>query len=551
MANTIGDKTNFLAEVTKMDRNTPGDGLLFDAIHQQLVNNDANLKQGLTDETNARLSLQAETTSELTDLKKLKHNNFIYNISTDNFPVLTANRRYPTRKKHNIQVGFLGDSYGWAQGADIYDDGTVEYSVHQQYPYANGFVDKLRKHLEDKFDWYKNMVRFGTTAQDLTGDPNLFNTEEIDNILRINHKWKVVSGAYGYYNTAVIGTNAGWFDYASVFGYEINRQRFGTGLMIMNPDGGVAEFYVDMEHHARRIYFSAVRDTTCGKIKIKLHNNNLGAFNLYTAQTTGHNVSNMYYKQKVDYPKIYTVAGGTETLLDHSEYVIDDTGIVIDLYKDSASMDQIYCVDYGAKQKARVVFSYAGANASATGTNIMLRGIIFDCNILMNFSMGGHSTGAWLGLEASYSDGATDHLNQIVFNVKFAPTLIIVQAPIVNEYLRQTSIAQFKSNLTAIKAKFAVFTPDPDYLFMAIMGDKTKQYEAGAQSAITYEDYFTALKEWCDINSHGLVDTNEHFKYLVDNGLDYDLLYDDDYHPSAFANAIIIEDLITTIDQIM
>ena len=54
MANTIGDNTNFLAEVVKMDRNTPGDGLLFDNIHQQLVNNDAYLNEEL-------LSYKAET----------------------------------------------------------------------------------------------------------------------------------------------------------------------------------------------------------------------------------------------------------------------------------------------------------------------------------------------------------------------------------------------------------------------------------------------------------------------------------------------------------
>ncbi|ERI90998.1 hypothetical protein HMPREF1982_03560 [Clostridiales bacterium oral taxon 876 str. F0540] len=480
----------------------------------------------------------------------------LVNIKTSSFPVLTANRRGATKKKSNIQILCLGDSHGWGQGASGYDNGDAYFNVHQQYPYSNGFFDILRKHIEEKLDWYKNSLIFTTGLQNTAPDTSTFNFEGIESINRINHNWKIISGVYGYWNTPKLGTSIDdWFFSLNEFGYETARQKLYDGVMSMARDTNEkAEFVLDMENHAQRVYIGLCRDSSSAKMKISLRDNNMGALeqNLegYSSK------SNYFYGQPSGYPLVYTVQNGIHTPLPTSEYTIDNTGIVIDTYSNTTtSFDCIYCIDFGSKQKARLVVQIAGQNANATANAALaLRGIIFDANNIINASMGGHTTGAWLGTEASFSGETNPHIDTLLQSIPFTPTLAIIQAPIVNEYLNQTPLATFTSNLTTVINKLNNHKSDGskkmDVLFLTTLGNKAKEYLGEAQSAIKYENYFNALKNYCVTNNYGLIDCDSYFKNLAKN-MDYELFYDDDNHPSAYANDVIGKELIRTIDMLI
>lgn len=130
----------------------------------------------------------------------------------------------------------------------------------------------------------------------------------------------------------------------------------------------------------------------------------------------------------------------------------------------------MYAIDFGMKQTGEVVFRLAaerwengtrenGTRESAPnsrcgkpqGGKAVLRGVIPDLNRIRNFAMGGHTVGQWLGDgTASFNDGPDGHLDELLRYVAFKPALAVIQAPVVNEYLRQTPIRDFEAALETL-----------------------------------------------------------------------------------------------------
>jgi|GEM_PF-1226931 len=334
-----------------------------------------------------------------------------------------------------------------------------------------------------------------------------------------------------------------------------------AGAKVYQSKINTAMFRVEMKDSVRKVYIGAQKGPTCGKFEVFFSDENNGITNAGLLSLDRRNTANAFYPAVSGYPKVYKVVDGSHTLLSSPEVVINTGNVVIDTYATSAS-ECVYCIDYGLKQKGDLYFGYAGANGSATnftttgGTAygspvIKLRGIIFGGNNVRNFSIGAAAVGSWL------NDGSPHYIDEILNYVPFTPTLAVVQAPIVNEYLAQTSIATFKSNLAALVTKLnnhknSGGTKKTDFLFLSTIGDKTIQYQGAGHSAINYSDYFVALKEFCEVNNYGLIDFNEYFQDSVDKGmLDYELLYDDQIHPSSFANEFIGGIISNVIDLLM
>lgn len=146
MANTIGDNTNFLAEVVKMDRNTPGDGLLFDNIHQQLVNNDAYLNEEL-------LSYKAENTTKVEAHYILGLTDTGATLGAINACPIGGTVQFKSGKRYTL--GSLGTIAKQItidfNGAEISLDGTGDFIVYQPANSSDRAEFKPPKIINAKF----------------------------------------------------------------------------------------------------------------------------------------------------------------------------------------------------------------------------------------------------------------------------------------------------------------------------------------------------------------------------------------------------------------
>ncbi|WP_208559059.1 SGNH/GDSL hydrolase family protein [Marinilactibacillus kalidii] len=476
---------------------------------------------------------------------------YTHNISTDNFPVLTAGRR--SRKTTDMEIIELGDSHGWGQGAtgNEWEEGQPVYSIHNPPITSRGFYEILNEHLNNKFAMYKSMITFSgfSSAGEVTKvqvnrkkqeTPNK-NTDHLE--VLTGRVYVVPSLALQSAEDATFYSRVARND-VSHFGYSNVRQKMARGFYAFGLEGAIPfKLSIQMKEYARKMYMGVVKTSQACKIKIYFSPEN-------TPQTT----SGEYYKNASGFPKIFRMVNGAAVECTSSEALVTGGVISIDTYS-ASSQDVIYCIDWGFKQKGEVLIEYNGfvpasSNFPALGSRAFhLRGIMFDRNIASNYSMGGHTTGGWLGTEASYQDAAYDHIAEILRYASFTPYLSIIQAPIVNEYLRQTPIATFKNNLAAIVNRLKnhrsnVSGRGTDVLFLSTIGSRTQEFGTD-KAMIKYDAYFTALKEFCSDNKHGYIDFRQLFKDNVAQGLiDYQLLYHDSNHPSPFVHEFIGNELI-------
>ncbi|MDI4647061.1 SGNH/GDSL hydrolase family protein [Cohnella hashimotonis] len=166
--------------------------------------------------------------------------------------------------------------------------------------------------------------------------------------------------------------------------------------------------------------------------------------------------------------------------------------------------------------------------------------------------------GQWLGDGTpSFNDDSQPHVDQLLHYVPFTPTFVVIQAPIVNEYLRQTPLAVFWDNLLTLTGKLRRhFNADgedrTDLLLLTTPGDKRIAFEGAPSAAIGYEDYYETLRAFSRTSGFGLIDFAKYFADCVHQGLlDYELLFDDPIHPSPFVNEFIACKLGQAIDLLM
>ncbi|MGL5667739.1 MAG: hypothetical protein ACRDD9_16585 [Shewanella sp.] len=247
-------------------------------------------------------------------------------------------------------------------------------------------------------------------------------------------------------------------------------------------------------------------------------------------------------------PTVHLVSTN-HNLIAASAVSFDGTGVVIDTSQRTVGVDEelIYRIDWGSKQVGDLYLT-SQLDHNDDNVNIQTRGVIFDNNKIANFAMGAHTVGAWIGSEQSNAGEIRNHLADILNYTPVRPSHILTQIPFVNEYIKQTPIAQFKANLTAfvntLKAHLSSSNNynfnQPDFMFFTSIRDKTIAFEGAAESAITYDMYSNAAREFCDDFGHAFIDCEKELFRLVSSGrIDYQRLYSDNIHPSDFANSVI------------
>ncbi|HOJ10997.1 MAG TPA: hypothetical protein PK733_10450 [Clostridiales bacterium] len=250
--------------------------------------------------------------------------------------------------------------------------------------------------------------------------------------------------------------------------------------------------------------------------------------------------------------------------------------IIIDTSDDiNAGHEEFYIIDFRQKKKGTVKISIAGPGKYNTkkhpATNsevLMSRGMLCgNMDLFRNWSMGGHSTGAWLGQEESYWKDTENHIDDAIRYMTASVKSVVIQAPLVNEWLKQTPVDIFKTRLTNIIEMLQC----RDVIILTTLGLKDKEFGAFGEdisgnnennnkndsesSKISFEQYSLAVQEWAKsqpVSEHYNITFIDCRKYLMDfvykGILRPDDLYINNGHPSPAANEIIADMLITAIN---
>ena len=262
--------------------------------------------------------------------------------------------------------------------------------------------------------------------------------------------------------------------------------------------------------------------------------------------------------KRTGYPKAgYIDTAGREVEVP-GEVTVDEFGVLMDTYIPfDGGQDIVYWIDWGCRVHGRLVLMDGGNASGGTNLGLLLRGVMCDNNEFTNFSMGGHTVAAWNGDAPSFNDAAHDHLGDILAYAKTTVSTLLVEAPIVNEYLAQTPIATFKSGLVqTITRCVAVGNYEgvlqTDVLLFTTMGGRDLEFEGAASAAITYDMYSAAVREVALAQNVGFLDGRQMLKDLVRRGVvDANKLFADNNHPSGFANDLLARLLMDTMQEIM
>lgn len=305
---------------------------------------------------------------------------------------------------------------------------------------------------------------------------------------------------------------------------------------------------IEMPTPARVIYVAVQHQANGGKLRVAFTDSISGG-----AALRPYVNPNVAYRQNANgfMPKfnsgvsVHIVKSG-HVLESAAKATVDSYGVQIDTSEISGggTEEVIYRIDLGCKQQGAC---YLQAICT-TGQNVKTRGVVFDNNKVVNLSMGAHTVGAWVGSQSSNAAETRSHIDDILNYTPVRPSNVIVQLPIVNEYIKQNSIASFKTALATLVDKFNThlaasnnynFEP-PDFVFFTSLRNKEIAFESAAESSITYDMYTQAAREFCADNNHAFVDCEAELMRLVSGGrVDYERLYNDSNHPSDYANEVI------------
>ena len=242
------------------------------------------------------------------------------------------------------------------------------------------------------------------------------------------------------------------------------------------------------------------------------------------------------------------VVGPGHTLASASKAFVDSLGVVIDTSEISGggTEEVIYRIDLGSKQIGNC---YLSAQC-ASGESVKTRGVIFDNNKIVNVAEGAHTVGAWLGEESSNASETRDHVADILNYCPIRPSHVITQIPFVNEYIKQTPIATFKTRLSTFVNRHVSHMSSSnnynnvgvDFMFFTSLRERENLFEGVGESTIKYSDYVNAAREFCEDNGYAFVDCESELIRLVESGrIDYERLFNNNAHPSDFANRAIFE----------
>lgn len=327
------------------------------------------------------------------------------------------------------------------------------------------------------------------------------------------------------------------------------------GTRIYPKAAAVGLMTIDMREPARVMYISVIGQGTAGigRLRVGFTPNITSGFKPMQAIDTGAVKDNAANEWAWKFPtglNAVLLVNSNGVLTATTAVVADADGILIDL--DNTITDAgvrgeyIYRIDLGGRMQGRIYLELGDVSTDF----VEFRGVVFDNNKVSNFSEGGHSVGAWLGDEASFNDPIRDHVADVLNYTPVQPSHIITQVPFVNEFLLQTPIATFKTRLQDFVDRFDNHLTAAaginfnlvgvDHLFFTSLRNREIAFAAAAPGTITYDDYVTAVREFCEANDHAFVDCEAEIFRVVDSGrVDFDRMYNNSNHPSDLANEII------------
>jgi hypothetical protein len=326
-----------------------------------------------------------------------------------------------------------------------------------------------------------------------------------------------------------------------------------TGTRVYRSYYGEAVMTLDMKTPARLMVLTLGHKNYGAKVKIELLSNQSGSndgSNPLTTETVSALGNTNIYGNAVPKVYVHTAADVNSALAVASSSVvtISSSSIIIDTGNTTMNPFVNYIIDFGEKKQGTLRLTHMGQGAATTTRPILGSQVIIfkgallgNRDLLRNWSMGGHTLGAWLGEEASYWNETRDHVADALSYMSGALQAAIIQAPIVNEYLKQTPIATFKTRLDTLKTRLGT----DNILIFSTIGQNAKEYGTDA-AAIKYNDYFNAVKEWAEAKGGNVTFFNgrDFIKdYVAKNNIPTSLLFLNDAHPSALTNELLYKAL--------
>lgn len=300
------------------------------------------------------------------------------------------------------------------------------------------------------------------------------------------------------------------------------------------------------ENPCRVIYLAVNRASSRGQLKVYFTDNLSQGVDSdpYVSTVSPLRYQNAFVMVKDEIVSVRTInQSGSLSASTPTEVTFDasNAGITIDT-ANATSEEVIYRIELGERAKGRIFLE-------AVGGPVLIRGMVPDNNKIENWSCGANSIGALLGLESANAGGlAVDCVAAWLQYTPVRPQAVILQAPIVNEYIKQTPIATYKTRLQTFYDRFnnhlassnMLSNVGTELMIFTSLRDKSKVVtDAGP---ITYADYIQATKEFCETNGHVFVDCDGKLLEQVDRGfVSLDRLYNDNTHPSDYANSVIYE----------
>ena len=313
---------------------------------------------------------------------------------------------------------------------------------------------------------------------------------------------------------------------------------------------------IEMNKPARACYVSVIEQSGGGKMRFGFLNSINNGVTAYPRldNTATYNFKANPWSQTLssNLMGIFKVEPDGNLTANPANTARDGFGVLIDTDNGGAAKEVVYRLDFGSQQQGRMFITFEPDDLVSFDKVFESRGVVFDNNKFQNYSMGGHTIGAWLGEEDSFSDETRDHVADILNYTPVQPSHIITQIPFVNEYLKQTPIATFKTRLQTFVDRFENHLPGTnnynlvgvDFMFYTSLRNREIAFEGGAEDPVTYDMYVQATKEFCEDNNHAFVDCEQRLFDLVDNNrINYERLYNNSNHPSDYANEMIFETL--------
>ena len=310
----------------------------------------------------------------------------------------------------------------------------------------------------------------------------------------------------------------------------------------------------EMRKPARACYISVIEESGGGNMRVGFMNNINNGYKGYVFDSDidyGFKANPWSQVLSSNLMGIFLVEPDGSLTANPANTSRDSFGVKIDTDNGGAAKEVIYRLDFGSQQQGRLFIEFDPLTYT-TGDTFKTRGLIFDNNKFQNYSMGGHTVGAWLGEESSFSGETRDHIADILNYTPVQPSHIITQIPFVNEYLKQTPISTFKTRLQTFVDRFKNHLTGSnnynlvgvDFMFFTSLRNRDIAFESGASDPVTYDMYVTAIKEFCTDNNHAFVDCEQRLFDLVENNrINYQRLYNNSNHPSDYANEMIFETL--------